>query len=103
VLKSAGYSLPWIERLKDIHTDLQQARGRLELAWLQRQERGNPEYHGSWPQAEWQLSIEQFQERVKGINQQIRTYNLEVPVARCQIPLVDIDQEIERVINQGDS
>jgi DnaJ family protein C protein 28 len=99
LLKSSGFSLPWIELLGEINENLQQARESLarSWAWLKSE-------HGSQLNSvEWQASIEQFGQRVQAINEQVRTYNLEVPTPRFQIPLVDLHREIEQIIKNGDS
>jgi DnaJ family protein C protein 28 len=99
LLKSSGFSLPWIELLGEINNNLQQARDSLARSWAWLQS----EYGGQLNTVEWQASIELFEQRAQAINEQIRTYNLEVPTLRFQIPLVDIHREIEEIMKNGDS
>ena len=99
LLKSAGFSLPWIERLAKINDDLQQARESLARSWAWMQS----EHGDQLNSVEWQAAIKLFEQRVQAINEQLRTYNLEVPTSRFQIPLVDIHREIEQTIKNGDS
>ena len=99
LLKSAGFSLPWIERLGKINDDLQQARESLARSWAWMQS----EHGDQLNSVEWQAAIELFEQRVQAINEQLRTYNLEVPTSRFQIPLVDIQREIKQIIKNGDS
>lgn len=96
MLKSAGFSLPWIERLKEIQVEIDQARQVLEQAWYwqQQQSQGLP---GEALQVDWGAAKAVFESKVKGINLQIRNYNLEVPYTRFQILLLDADQELERI------
>ena len=99
LLKSSGFSLPWIELLGEINNNLQQARDSLARSWVWLQS----EYGGQLNTVEWQASLELFELRAQAINEQIRTYNLEVPTLRFQIPLVDIHREIEEIMKNGDS
>ena len=103
LLKSNGFSLPWIERLGEINKNLSAARQYLETAWIQQQAaRSSPEMnHGN--QMEWSAAIDQFKIRLKAINDQIHAYNLEVPHLQFQIPLVNIDQELARIMKYPDS
>ena len=99
LLKSSGFSLPWIELLGEINNNLQQARDSLARSWVWLQS----EYGGQLNTVEWQASIELFEQQAQAINEQIRTYNLKVPTLRFQIPLVDIHREIEQIMKNGDS
>lgn len=99
LLKSAGFSLPWIERLDGINEKLNQARTALARSW----EWQGGEHGDSSEEAQWSAAMELFAEQVDAINDQIRAYNLEVPNSRFQVPLVNIDQELEYLTNQGDS
>jgi DnaJ family protein C protein 28 len=100
ILKSGGFSLPWIESLNQIETNLNNARNALSQAWQGLQD----EEHG---QIESQLmlsqSVDQFRARIEGINKQIRAYNLAVPNVHFQLPLLNADQEIERITNSAQS
>jgi DnaJ family protein C protein 28 len=96
LLKSAGFSLPWIEHLGEINDGLEQAQQSLSRSWIwQQREKSN--------QADWQLAINLFKERVQVINDQIRVYNLEVPNPRFQVQLIDPELEVERIMKNGDS
>ena len=99
LLKSGGFSLPWIELMGEINENLQQARKSLARSWAWQQG-----VHGdNSSQEQWQSSISLFEERVQAINDQIRTYNISVPNPRFQVPLVDTNQELDRIIKNGDS
>ena len=99
LLKSGGFSLPWIERLAEINEDLKLARKSLERSWVMHQESLEDHCH----LAGWQAAIGLFESRIQKINEQIRSYNLEVPGPRFQIPLLEIQNEIDQVMNDGDS
>ena len=99
LLKSGGFSLPWIDLWGEINENLQQARQSLARSWTWQQ----GEYGGNSSQQDWQSSISLFDERVQAINDQIRTYNLSVPNPRFQVPLVDTNQELNPITEKGDS
>ena len=103
ILKSSGFTLPWIESLREIETNLQQARERLSRAWLWRQDPQDHKFQTKFIESEWMKASENFQEWIATINNQIRAYNLEVPNGRFQLLLVNADQEIEKVIRTSES
>ena len=95
VLKSGGFSLPWIESLRDIEEHLEKARANLARSWTWYQgELVNKEEH---TRNEWQQSVIRFHEQITEINDQIRSYNLQVPNERFQLRLLNTEQEIERI------
>ncbi len=101
MLKEAGYSLPWIEAIREIEGDLEVARAELKRAW---------EWHqaatpaASQPvasaDAEWQRALQAFKEKLSALNQRIREVNLQVPNPRFQRPVLNIDQEVEQIISR---
>ncbi len=98
ILKSSGFTLPWIESLREIKTNLLRAQDRLLRAWSWCQDQQDHTFQTEFVESEWMKARENFQERIASINNQIRTYNLEVPNDRFQLPLVNADQEIKKVI-----
>jgi len=103
LLKSSGFSLPWLERLGEINEKLRAARQVLEIAWARQQGTDNAYKIKDSNQMEWLSAIDQFKIRLKVINDQIQIYNLEVPNLQFQIPFIEIDQELARVMNNPDS
>jgi DnaJ family protein C protein 28 len=102
ILKSSGFTLPWIESLREIGTILQQARDRLSRAWSWRNDRQGHNLQTEFVESEWTKANKNFQERIASVNHQIRAHNLEVPNDRFQLPLVNADQEIERIIRNSE-
>jgi DnaJ homolog subfamily C member 28 len=97
MLKSAGFSLPWIESLRGIESDLEKAKNALARTWSGRQAslvEGKPA-----PQVEfeWRRAQQTFREQVQSLNQRILTYNLEVPSDRFQKRLLDPEREILKI------
>lgn len=102
ILKSSGFTLPWIESLREIETNLQQARERLSRAWSWRQDQQDKKFQTEFVKSEWMKARENFQEKIASINNQIRAYNLEVPNDHFQLLLVNADQEIEKVVRTSE-
>ena len=97
MLKEAGYSLPWIEDLKEIEADIESARSALRIAheWKRRaQAEGQP---GEFIHLEWERAFQTFQNRVAALNKRIRDVNLEVPNVRLQRPMLDLAREVRRL------
>lgn len=103
ILKSGGFSLSWIESLNEIETNLLNVRNALSQAWKWRQGDYGDQSEPRLMDTEWRRSVDTFREKIKSINRQIRSYNLEVPNVRFQLPLVNADQEIERITRSPQS
>lgn len=102
VLKSAGYTLPWIEAGQQIEQQLSEARRALQRAWEWRvTSLGNNQPVG-FVEAEWQRAEERFRQAVIEINQLIIKYNLQVPSSQFQRLPLDVGREIDRVKGGGD-
>lgn len=95
VLKSGGFSLPWIELLREIETQIQAARISLARSWEWHQSQQSGSNSSSQVENEWQRAVESFRENIAEINQKIRAYNLQVPNDRFQMQLVDAEKEID--------
>lgn len=97
ILKEAGYTLPWIETIREIETEIEQARAELLRTHTWRQAalaQGQPEV---LVHAEWQRATERFTAKAAALNQRIRDYNLEAPSGRFQRPLIKPEAEISRI------
>ena len=103
ILKSGGFSLPWIESLNEIKTNLLNVRKALSQAWKWRQGDNGDQIEPRLMETEWRRSVDTFREKIESINKQIRSYNLEVPSVRFQLPLVNANQEIERITRSPQS
>lgn len=94
LLRSSGFSLPWIEVWREIETDLQRARTTLERNW-QWYLNARAEYPSlDNVDTEWLGAQDTFREEVKQINKRIEGYNLGVPSAHFQKNKLNPDQEI---------
>jgi DnaJ family protein C protein 28 len=97
LLRSAGFSLPWIEERREIEETLQAARQALQRAWLWRQQALRQQRSPSLVEAEWQRALAAFHEQIQALNQRILTYNLHVPSIQFQRLLLDEHSEVERL------
>jgi DnaJ homolog subfamily C member 28 len=94
LLKSNGFTLPWIEKRQTILDGLETARSRLagSARWRQAAlSAGQP----AWQvEAEWKRAQEAFRQQVQILNKQILTYNLEAPSPAFQLTPVNSENEI---------
>jgi DnaJ family protein C protein 28 len=97
MLKDSGYTLPWIETIHEIEQDLEAAHKNLQRAWKWRiiyLSAGVPDDKAS---ADWERSQQAFKEKLVSLNKRIRDYNLQVPNARFQRPILNFEREIEKL------
>ncbi len=94
MLKEAGYSLPWIESLREIEASLESARVDLRLAWESFQLEQSQSQPASSASINWERSQSAFREKITGLNKRIRQVNLQVPLLRFQRPVLNDDQEL---------
>jgi uncharacterized protein YukE len=97
MLKDSGYSLPWIETIREIEKDIEAARQDLQRAWEWRQAALAASQPGGYIFAEWERAVETFKHKLSTFNKRIRDYNLEVPNARFQRPLLNYEHELEKI------
>lgn len=97
ILRNAGYLLPWIEALRQVEAELEAARSALRRSWEWR--RASLEEGKRLPavEQEWRAAVRAFREKVASLNRRIRSCNLAVPSERFQRPVVDAENEIERI------
>jgi DnaJ family protein C protein 28 len=100
MLKEAGYSLPWIENLRAVEADLTAARQDLQLAWQVFRQDYAQQGATSFLAESWERSQRAFREKLASLNKRIRDYNLTVPAARFQRPVLDFEGEVNKVKGQ---
>jgi DnaJ family protein C protein 28 len=101
MLKEAGFSLPWIEKLKEIEAEVEAARYALRIAYEWQQQAAAEGQPVDFIQHEWQRARQAFEDRVKALNKRIRDVNLEVPNTRFQRPMLEVGREVRRVEDEG--
>jgi DnaJ family protein C protein 28 len=97
ILKESGYSLPWIETIREIEGDIESARKDLQLAWEVHQAAHLEPQPGSYAAGEWERSQQAFKDKLATFNKRIRDYNLQVPIARFQRPLLNYERELQKI------
>ncbi len=97
MLKEAGYTLPWIESLREIDTDLESARLDLKLAYQNYQSSLAKPQASSADAADWERSQSVFRDKLEALNKRIRSVNLQVPNPRFQRPLLKFETELEKL------
>jgi DnaJ homologue, subfamily C, member 28, conserved domain len=79
ILKTSGFSLPWIEALRDIENTFYSIDADLKTAWGHY---GEHSVDGQAPdecKVQWQRATHAFRERIADLNINIRKVNLAVP------------------------
>lgn len=102
MLKSGGFSLPWIESLREIEAELQEARTSLVRSWRWYQAEVDAGSDSSNLNSEWERAVEVFREKITAINKEIRAYNLQVPNDRFQLQPIKVEREIEQTQRSTD-
>jgi len=91
MLRSNGYSLPWLEMRKEIEEAINQVRSDALCVWLS----GRTDL--------WTEQIKVCEERIKALNERIFKYNLQVPSAQFQRRPLNLAREIEYIQQQNSS
>ena len=97
LLQDSGFSLPWIEKRKEIEARLENAVLALSRAWSSRRaslQAGEPQALFA---AEWKRAEEAFRSESAEINKLIFSYNLEVPTQQVQRLWINVEREIQKV------
>ena len=89
MLRSNGYSLPWLELRKEIEEAVERARSAARSAW----QTGDFEF--------WEKKKAVFQQRIDALNQRIFQYNLQAPSPQFHRQPLNPAYEIN-VIQSGD-
>ena len=98
VIKEAGYTLPWIETIKEIETDIEAARKEVQRAWKWYVIYLSAEAPKEKILPEWESALKRFKHKLDNLNKRIRDYNLQVPNARFQRPILNFAQEVRKVM-----
>ena len=97
ILKESGYSLPWIETIHEIEADIEVARKDLRRAWKWRIIYLSADVPDEKASLEWTSALEGFKIKLTALNKRIRDYNLQVPNARFQRPVLNYDGEVRKI------
>jgi hypothetical protein len=94
LLRSNGFTLPWIAERQEIEAIIQGTRASLARTWRWQCSRRRDDVL----EREWARAVEAFRRQVARINQRIADYNLITPSPRTQRWLLDVDEEIECIV-----
>ncbi len=97
LLRSNGFSLPWIEERKEIEAMLAAERQALARAWRWRRRvlaAGQPVEK---VEARWQQITDAFRARIAELNRLILSHNLKTPHPCFQRFFIDAEEEIQRI------
>lgn len=95
VIRTGGFSLPWIETRREILETFETARQALRRAWEWRQKALQDPQARPLVQGEWERAVQVFRRQVEEINQRIFSYNLETPSDRFQLARVNFERQLE--------
>lgn len=102
ILRSSGFSLPWIVTRKEIDDDYQAALEELKRTWNWRTTKINQNLLDFNVENEWVRAQEIFKEKVVDLNKRIFTNNLEVPLDRFKLRQINFERELRRVTSNSD-
>ncbi len=97
LLKSNGFSPPWLETRKEIQAALEAAREDLRRAHRDRQTALVLKRPPAQVEAGWQRARAAFAGRLEELNRRIFSYNLEAPSLQFQMLALNPERELERI------
>lgn len=86
LLRSHGFTLPWIETRRELLAEVDNLRKQVVR---QSQTSASPERR--------QTERTQLAARIEDLNRRIRRYNIQAPLARFQLPILDCESELEGI------
>jgi len=91
MLRSNGYSLPWLELRKEIEEAVDRARSDARSA------------RESGPEDFWNQQKAVFQQRIEALNQRIFQYNLQAPSPVFHRQPLDLSRELDAIQSRDDT
>jgi DnaJ family protein C protein 28 len=102
MLRSSGYTLPWIETRKEIEADFEEVNNSLARSWAWRGLALEQNQPYTLVEDEWQRALKYFKEKIKSLNKRIFVYNLKVPSDQFKRRIINPDVEIAKITSQPD-
>jgi DnaJ family protein C protein 28 len=99
VLKSGGFTLPWIETRQQIEEEVEAARAALKRGWEWRQSAAASKEFSPQMEQQWQQRLSAFREKIISLNKRIRDYNLEAPSDRFHLLVLNAEKEIAALVS----
>ena len=97
LLRSGGFTLPWIDEYREIEKDLEIVRANLARTWNWQQASLTEGEVSSEVDYEWEQAVIIFKGEIAALNQRIFSYNMAVPVQSFQKSMLNADREITRL------
>jgi DnaJ family protein C protein 28 len=97
MLRSSGFSLPWIENRKGIEVDYREAVDGLKRTWRWRLVAMDQRLPNAAIDREWERALDIFRDKATALNKRIFNYNLEAPLDRFKLRPINLEKEIDRV------
>ena len=102
MLRSNGFSLPWIETRRAIETEYEESQVKLKRFWEWRQTALDRSQPYAEVEDEWQRALASFQDVISDLNKRIFNYNLEVPLDQFKRRQISLEREISKITNPSD-
>ena len=102
MLRSSGYTLPWIETRQMIEVELDEARSALERSWQWQCAKQDENLDTPVVEREWNRAITSFEGKIKELNKQIFNYNLQIPSSQFSRLKIELEREISKICGQSD-
>lgn len=99
LLKSNGFSLPWMETRKEILAGLESAREDLRRAHQGRLTAQVMKKSPALVEAEWERARAAFLFKLEELNRQIFSFNLQAPSLQFQLRALDPEHEVEKILS----
>lgn len=94
ILRESGFTLPWIEKRREIEVNLAKTRADLLRAWKWYQDPFPEDLPHDQIEKSWREAREAFREQVQTLNKRIADYNLETPSDQFQMRPLNYEREI---------
>jgi DnaJ family protein C protein 28 len=98
ILKTGGFTLPWMETRREIEEELAAARAALGRAYTWRQAALAEQRSYSMVETEWKRAVDDFRQKIAALNKRIFSYNLEVPSEQFQLLSIHAERDLETLV-----
>ena len=102
MLRSSGFSLPWIETRKEIEVDYKEAIGTLKRTWQWRTASLDTRKPEAGIELEWLRALDEFELQISELNKRIFNYNLEAPLDQFKLRHINLDKVISQITSASD-
>lgn len=97
LLKQNGFAPEFIDQRQAIELELAAAREALARSWAWRQRTLAEGETSDWVEDEWSKAVSRFKATIERINNQIKSYNLVVPVPKLHRRMINVETERARI------